>query len=804
MKNNELPTILLQNAEQLLAEWLPDGELQGDEWLSLNPIRPDDTNAGSFKINVQSGKWSDFALGDDAVGHDLISLYKYLNPRKSDVQVLRYLTALKIVDKPKPKKKKVSLPEPEPLATETLASIDAFPLGTPNGNIINFKWPYTNPKGDLLFWIVRADPPDEDKEIRPVYWDASLSDYVWKMPVKKSYLYHVDKIVKGSQLVWSEGEKCATKLGEIYPDKVSVTTRGGVSALDKTNFAQLELATSAIIFPDADDDTDVGALYAARVAILCHLKGLDVLILDVAALTWSAGQDVADFDYDQNFYADYLLSWDDWLATLSPKALATLVISVCSFLDELDYGQCRKSAAKLAGVSVALLDSAVRKLRKPDGSAADDDRESDWYDMSAEEAADTRASLFKLVAPLATKKNIFTEVLDITQKDLGLSGETANAKGVYLAAVSRLLTGTGTRPASLFVKGTQASGKTFTIKRILHLFEKDFAWLEENGASDKAFIYETKPLKHRIVFYPEADMLGDANHFITQVMKVMISENKFLYKVTVKNEESGQYETIEIIKEGPISVMCSTALQNLNADLETRAITMHADESKEQTSNVIAGRADSLSGKFLIDSVAITTRVQLFRDYDKWLSLHPTRQVIIPYYPEVVETLHDPPVIFRRYINESFPALIQASALMHHYHREETDEGIIIANLDDYGHAYEVMSEVIQRELGGSAPSPTQQQILEWVDEQLQDSKSPVVIASSRTIGLAIGLPATTIRNNIRTMVQQGLLENLEISQGKPYKLKLSRAGEGGAIAGLITPEKLAEIYKKDILPPHP
>jgi hypothetical protein len=48
-------------------------------------------------------------------------------------------------------------------------------------------------------------------------------------------------------------------------------------------------------------------------------------------------------------------------------------------------------------------------------------------------------------------------------------------------------------------------------------------------------------------------------------------------------------------------------------------------------------------------------------------------------------------------------------------------------------------------------------------------------------------------------MVQQGLLENLEISQGKPYKLKLSRGGEGGAIAGLITPEKLAEIYKKDI-----
>ena len=73
MKNKLLVTHLLQNAEQLLAEWLPDGELQGDEWVSKNPMRPDDTNPGSFKININSGKWSDFALGDDAKGNDLLA-----------------------------------------------------------------------------------------------------------------------------------------------------------------------------------------------------------------------------------------------------------------------------------------------------------------------------------------------------------------------------------------------------------------------------------------------------------------------------------------------------------------------------------------------------------------------------------------------------------------------------------------------------------------------------------------------------------------------------------------------------------
>jgi hypothetical protein len=694
--------------------------------------------------------------------------------------------------KPKLMKKKISLPEPEPLAAMALASIDEFPLATPNGNIINHKWAYTNPKGEIVFWIVRADPPGEGKEIRPIYWDESLKIYVWKMPVKESYLYNVDKIVKGSHLVWSEGEKCATKLERIYPERVSVTTRGGVSALNKTNFAHLELAASAIIFSDADDDKDVGALYAARVAILCHLKGLDVSFLDVATLGWRAGQDVADFDYDRNFYADYLLSWDDWLATLTPKVLASLVITACSLLDEVDYGQCRKSAAKLAGVSVALLDSAVLKLKKPEVTDADNGREPDWYDMSAEEASDTRASLFTLVEPLATRKDIFTEVLNVIQKDLGLSGESANVKGVYLVAISRLLV--GTRPASLFLKGTQASGKTFIIKRVLHLFEQYFAWLEENGGSDKAFVYDNKPLKHRIIFYPEADMLGDANHFITQVMKVMISENKFLYKVTVKNEESGQYETIEIIKEGPISVMCSTALQNLNPDLETRAITLHADESKEQTVRVLAGRAVSVSGREIVDSEAITARVQMFQDFDKWLSLHPTRQVIVPYFSAIVDGLVDPPVIFRRYVCESLLALIQASALMHHYHREETEQGYIVANIEDYGHAYDVTCEVFQRELGGSAPSPTQQRILEWVDKQLQESKSPVVVASSRAISLAIGIAGSTIKDNVKTMVSQGLLENSEIARGKPYKLKLGKAGEAGVVAGLILPAQLAEL----------
>ncbi len=65
----------LPRLKELLCEWLPSGRLEGKEWVALNPNRSD-YSAGSFKINLNTGKWADFASGDR--GGDPISLYAYL------------------------------------------------------------------------------------------------------------------------------------------------------------------------------------------------------------------------------------------------------------------------------------------------------------------------------------------------------------------------------------------------------------------------------------------------------------------------------------------------------------------------------------------------------------------------------------------------------------------------------------------------------------------------------------------------------------------------------------------------------
>jgi hypothetical protein len=59
----------------ILHRWLPTGKFEGREYVARNPRRGD-RNAGSFKINARTGKWSDFATGDR--GGDVISLAAYL------------------------------------------------------------------------------------------------------------------------------------------------------------------------------------------------------------------------------------------------------------------------------------------------------------------------------------------------------------------------------------------------------------------------------------------------------------------------------------------------------------------------------------------------------------------------------------------------------------------------------------------------------------------------------------------------------------------------------------------------------
>jgi hypothetical protein len=59
----------------LLDRWLPGGRTLGREYVAKNPTRAD-RSPGSFRINLATGRWADFATKD--AGGDVISLAAYL------------------------------------------------------------------------------------------------------------------------------------------------------------------------------------------------------------------------------------------------------------------------------------------------------------------------------------------------------------------------------------------------------------------------------------------------------------------------------------------------------------------------------------------------------------------------------------------------------------------------------------------------------------------------------------------------------------------------------------------------------
>lgn len=92
-----LNATLLPQLPALVKQWLPTGRAAGSEWTALNPRRHD-RRPGSFRVNLRSGRWADFATGE--CGGDPVSLYAYLFTRGRQAAAARALDGGRIAVRP--------------------------------------------------------------------------------------------------------------------------------------------------------------------------------------------------------------------------------------------------------------------------------------------------------------------------------------------------------------------------------------------------------------------------------------------------------------------------------------------------------------------------------------------------------------------------------------------------------------------------------------------------------------------------------------------------------------------------------
>lgn len=276
-------------AEQLLAEWLPDGKLAGGEWTALNPTRADG-RAGSFKVNIRTGAWSDFATGD--AGGDLVSLYAYLFTGGKQGDAARAVAKRCGVSGPGARKRsarKSAPPEPRKDGKHAWTPVLPVPDGAGDRPVAHYRygrpsvrWAYRDREGRLLGYVCRFDRHGRDKEVLPLTWcrnEKGEEGWQWRAFDVPRPLYGLDRLTEYPSIVLVvEGEKCADAflghykipvLGHDEIDLPIVTWPGGSKAVRKADWAPLA-GREVILWPD-NDEPGFGAMREAA-GILAELR----------------------------------------------------------------------------------------------------------------------------------------------------------------------------------------------------------------------------------------------------------------------------------------------------------------------------------------------------------------------------------------------------------------------------------------------------------------------------------------------------------------------------------------------------
>lgn len=282
----EIAATLLNRARELLPAWFPAGVMRGNEFmvgdLGGSPGK-------SLKINVRTGKWSDFA--GDAKGGDLLSLFAAMHGLKQGEAAERlvkdglavYQTKAKFT--PDQRERRVSPPPPDAPAPDFLHRKMGVPSAT---------WAYRDAGGKVLFHIARYDPPGEAKQILPYSWSPTEGGWIckaWKAPRP---LYGLDLLAAQptKSVMVVEGEKAADAARRMVGNPyVVVTWPGGAKAADMADWTPLE-GRSLLLWPDADEP-GIEAMEAIARRLVGKAASIKVLDVRGCQIGWDAADCVA-------------------------------------------------------------------------------------------------------------------------------------------------------------------------------------------------------------------------------------------------------------------------------------------------------------------------------------------------------------------------------------------------------------------------------------------------------------------------------------------------------------------------------
>jgi hypothetical protein len=343
-------------------------------------------------------------------------------------------------------------------------------------------------------------------------------------------------------------------------------------------------------------------------------------------------------------------------------------------------------------------------------------------------------------------------ILDVFERELdaaGVVGERRLCKLLYLTVTARLLD----RFPSIAVKGPSASGKSWTIGKVLDFFPED-AYYPLTAMSERALAYGTEPLSHRFLVLFEA--AGLESDFASYLMRSLLSEGCVRYE-TVEKHKSGELRTRLVEREGPTGLIVSTTSVALHPENETRLLSLSATDTSEQTKLVLA--------RLAADDTAEP-------DFSRWHELQvwlasAEHRVAIPYANRLAELV--PPVAVRlRRDFLAFLALIRSHAILHQASRARDTDGKVIATLEDYEIVRELVVDLVSEGVEATV-SPTVRETVQAVSARAGEEGISIT-----ALAHALNLDKASASRRWNSARARGYLKNLETGRGKPARIVLA------------------------------
>jgi hypothetical protein len=280
----------LVRVEELLAGWLPGGRVVGREYSARNPTR-NDQRPGSFRVNIETGKWSDFATGDK--GGDLISLYAYLNGQ-SQGDAARAIAAMTDGAPLRSARTRTAAPTEPRVITPVPDAAPAPVLRHREHGTASQHWPYRDAEGRMLGYVVRFETPS-GKQILPLTYCEEPDGrrrWRWHSWAKPRPLYGLDRLAArpDAPVLVTEGEKAADAAERLFAEYVAITSPGGSKAAAQADWSAVR-GREVAIWPDADEP---GKRYAAEVTALVQAAGAQSVRVVALPPGLPEGWDLAD------------------------------------------------------------------------------------------------------------------------------------------------------------------------------------------------------------------------------------------------------------------------------------------------------------------------------------------------------------------------------------------------------------------------------------------------------------------------------------------------------------------------------